>query len=145
MNDQRALTELDENGPLKRADDRSEIVFEQFEQLRIADVASGDQQESMGRLLEQERINEIPVLGNDRALFALRNPVYVPVFRSIPIRKVCRVNGVVSSLPHPTREPQRQLRVEKELHYARACMLLIRLRRAAKVSTADTSSASRSS
>lgn len=118
MNDQRALTEFDEDGVFERADDRIEIVFEQFEQVSVADVARGDQQKPIRRLLEQKRIDKIPVLGNYRALFAQRSPVDFPVLRSISVRKVSRVYDIVSLLSHPTREPQRQLRAEKKFHDA---------------------------
>ena len=99
----------------------------------------------MGRLLKQKCIDKVPVLSNDRALLSRRNTVYLLVFRSIAVREVSGVDDIVSLLPHPTRKPHGQLRVDKEFHVARACMLLTRLSRAANVSAADTSSGSRSS
>lgn len=100
--------------------DGVEIVLEQSEQVRIADVAGGDKQKPMGRLLEQEGIDEIRILGDDRALFAQRNRAYLAIFGSISVWKVSRVNDIVPSLLRPTREPQWQLRVDKELHDASA-------------------------
>lgn len=54
---------------------------------------------------EQQRIHEVRVLGYNRALLAQRDPVYVTIGRSIPVREISGVNHIVASFPHPAREP----------------------------------------
>lgn len=81
---------------------------------------------------------------DDRTLLPHGNADYVLVFRSISVWKVSCVNDIVSFLSHPMRKPHGQLRIDKELHVAKACMPLTRLRRAANASAADRSSGSRS-
>ncbi len=82
----------------------------------------------MGRLPEQDRIDEIPVLGNNCALLTQRKFVYDPVLRSVSLRKVFGVYNIVPFRAQPTRKPLRQLRVDKEIHEASACTLFTRLK-----------------
>lgn len=88
-----------------------------FERI-VADVSRCDKPQSPRPASQQPRLNEVVVLGNQDAVLVACAIYQLCIRRTIAVRQIEGVHGIVSALREPFTQATWQLRVDEELHAA---------------------------
>jgi hypothetical protein len=120
MANQRGSIKLDEVVRIESTDDNLEIILEQSLQLFVAYVAGGNQEQFVRLMKQQQHVDEVFILADDRALLSHGQLVNQGVPGAISLRQIPCVSGFMSLGLQPSRQPGRELRIDQELHYRTA-------------------------
>ena len=98
--------------------------MEQLLQFPIANVTGGNQEQFVGLMTQQEHVDKIFVLGDDRSLLSHGKVIDCCVPGAIPLGQILRVKGIMTLNLQPSRQSVRELGIDQELHYSAACTRL---------------------
>ena len=118
VNDKLSGSKLDQSCLAEGGDDGSEMLVEQRKQVIVADVAGRHDQQAPGSSPQQVGVSEVAVLADHDPILLVREAVDLLIGRSVPLRQLGGVHGVVSCVCQLTREPLGQLCVDQESHAA---------------------------
>lgn len=104
-------------------DNGGQLAPKEFPQFPCANVAGSHQQQLPGAMVQDMRVVEVGVLGNNDALLGAGQLVDEPVGSRVVRRKSARVNGVVSRSIKKGAETRRQVGVHQESHANARCWL----------------------
>lgn len=118
MYDQCVQAELDEVAFVQRCDDCVEVFPEQRKQGIVCDVAGRDDQKSPQGPRQQVTVSKVAIFGDHNSVAAIRNFGDSDIGRAVALRKLQRMQRIVSRVAQEPREPGRQLGVDEEPYAA---------------------------
>lgn len=118
VDDKLSGSKLDQGCIAEGGDDGSEMLVEQPKQVIVADVPSRHDQQTPGRSAQQVGVPKVAVLADHDPILLVREAVDLLVGRSVPVRQLGGVYGVVPSLYQLTGEALGELCVYQEPHAA---------------------------
>lgn len=97
MDDEGTGGQFDEILGAERMNDCCQVRQQECLEIGVADVPGRDQQQLRGRVGNDERMDEVSILGNNHPVLAVGNPCDLMIARPVPIGQIQRVVRVVTS------------------------------------------------
>jgi hypothetical protein len=118
VHDDASAAQLDVFVVLQQVSELLDVPRERLQQIVVADVACGHQEQLIWLAGKQEGLHEVCVLGDDCPLLLAGDALELRVGRLVPGRQLGRMACVLAPPPQRLGQASRQLRVDQERDHA---------------------------